>query len=391
MVTTNRKDFLRKLLLGGACVVCSGGMLFQPNNLLLAGMFSPLSEKSSGKSVHGFSSLKEAMFYNVLARNRVICLLCPHQCILAAGETGLCRVRSNFSGKLYSLVYGRPCTYDIGPIEKAPLYHFFPGHRRLCVATVGCNLRCKYCHNWHISQTGPGRVREYEITPRQMVSEAFRRGVRSISFTYTEPTVFYEYMYDISRRAQSEGLKVSIVSNGYINPDPLRKLLPYIDAVKIDLKSFNDDFYRDVASARLQPVLQTLKVLKEENKFFEIVNLVVPTLNDDAGEIKSMCEWIVNELGKEVPVHFSRFVPTYKLAGLPSTPVSTLEKAVETAHNAGLQYVYIGNVPGHKYNSTYCPECDTLLINRTHFTVLSNSIEQARCNRCGYEIHGIWE
>ncbi len=391
MERTNRKDFIRKLILGGASIVCAGGLLFRPNNILLSGMFASLSATSSGKSVSGFSPLKEAMFYTALENNRVLCQLCPHQCVLADRESGLCRVRSNISGKLYSMVYGKPCTYDIGPIEKAPLYHFIPGHRRLCIATVGCNLRCKYCHNWHISQTGPGRVREYEMTPGQMVSEAFRRGVRSISFTYTEPTVFYEYMYDISRMAQREGLKVSIVSNGYINPAPFRKLLTYLDAVKIDLKAFDDEFYRDVTSARLKPVLRTLKVLKEENIFFEIVNLVVPTLNDDPDEVKRMCDWIVHELGEHVPVHFSRFVPTYRLANLSSTPVRTLERAVDIAHNSGLQYVYIGNVPGHKYNSTYCPGCDKRLIHRSHFSVLSNHIAQAKCNHCGYEIHGIWE
>ncbi len=330
------------------------------------------------------------MFYTALPNNRVQCQLCPHQCTIANKNSGTCRVRKNISGRLYSMVYGKPCTFDLGPIEKAPLYHFIPGHKRLCVATVGCNLRCRYCHNWHISQTGPGEVRAYDMTPGQIVGEAIRRGVRSISFTYTEPTVFYEYMYDISRMAQREGLKTSIVSNGYINPDPLRELLTYINAVKIDLKAFNDEFYRNIASARLKPVLQTLKVLKEENKYFEIVNLVVPTLNDDVDEIKRMCDWISTELGENVPVHFSRFYPTYRLANLSSTPVRALERAIETAHSSGLQYVYIGNVPGHKYNSTYCPACNKRLIHRSHFSVFSNNIEQAKCSGCGYEIHGIW-
>ncbi len=197
-------------------------------------------------------------------------------------------------------------------------------------------------------------------------------------------------MYDISRMAQREGLKISIVSNGYINPAPLRKLLTHINAVKVDLKAFNDEFYRKITSARLKPVLQTLKVLKEENKYFEIVNLVIPTLNDDMDEIKRMCDWICKELGENVPVHFSRFYPTYRLTNLPSTPVRTLERAIETAHRCGLQYVYIGNVPGHKHNSTYCPECDKRLIHRSHFSVFANNIEQAKCSKCGYDIHGIW-
>lgn len=330
------------------------------------------------------------MFYQKLANNVVSCQLCPHRCTIAESESGFCRVRKNNSGKLYSMVYGRPCTVDIGPIEKAPLYHFIPGHRRLCLATVGCNLRCKYCHNWQISQSSPGQLREHDMSAEDIVNEAIRRGVKSVSFTYTEPTIFYEYMYDISRIAKRRGLKTSIVSNGFINSEPLRKLIPYLDAVKIDLKAFNENFYRDISSARLKPVLETLKVLKEENKFFEMVNLIVPTLNDDSDEIRNMCEWINKSLGSNTPIHFSRFSPTYKLTNLPSTPVSTLEEAVKIAFAAGLKYVYIGNVPGHKHNSTYCPECRERLIHRTHFSVLSNNLQNGNCQFCGYRIHGIW-
>ena len=330
------------------------------------------------------------MFYRKIANNAVQCQLCPQGCQINAGNSGFCRVRKNIGGNLYSMVYGRPCTFDVGPIEKAPLYHFIPGHQRLCVATAGCNLRCKYCHNWHISQRGPGEVREFSMSAEQIVEEALRQGVTSVSFTYTEPTVFYEYMYDISRLASSKGLKVHIVSNGYINPRPLRKLLAWLDAVKIDLKAFSEEFYREISAARLKPVMQTLKILKEEGMFFEIVNLVVPTLNDDPHDIRKMCVWIRDNLGDEVPLHFSRFVPTYKLTNLPATPVRTLEAAVRIAHGSGLKYVYIGNVPGHKYNSTYCPQCENRLIHRTHFSVLGNNLEQGTCKFCGYRIHGIW-
>ncbi len=401
MERTSRKEFIRKLVLGGASIACTGSLLLRPGSLFLSEIIasppsaSPpsasLPAASPGKQSSGSFPAKEAMFYSALPGNRVQCRLCPHQCIVADRNNGLCRVRSNISGKLYSRVYGKPCTVDVGPIEKAPLYHFIPGHKRLCVATVGCNLRCTYCHNWHISQTGPGTVREFEMTPEQIVGEAFRRGTGSISFTYTEPTVFYEYMYDISRIAHRKGLKVSIVSNGYINPAPLRQLLHHVDAVKIDLKAFRDAFYRDVASARLEPVLSTLQVLKEENVFFEIVNLVVPGLNDDANEIKQMCDWICKELGDHVPVHFSRFFPSYRLTNIHSTSVRTLERAVKTAQRSGLRYVYIGNVPGHKNNSTYCPGCAKRLVHRSHFSVLGNNIAQSTCNRCGYAVHGIWE
>jgi len=334
---------------------------------------------------------KEAMFYRQTGNQSVQCRLCPHMCNLDEGESGFCRVRENVGGKLYSMVYGYPCTYDIGPIEKAPLHHFVPGHSRLCVATVGCNFRCSYCHNWHISQKSPGQVREYEMSPEDIVEEASESGVDSVSFTYTEPTVFFEYMYDICRLAKNKGLKTSIVSNGFINPEPLRKLLVYLDAVKIDLKSFNDQFYKEVSSGRLEPVKRSLKVVKEEGVFFEIVNLVVPGLNDDPDELRSMCSWIRQDLGGEVPVHFSRFSPTYQLTDLESTPVETLEVAVEIAHEEGLKYLYIGNVPGHKRNSTFCPGCEEELVLRSHFTILSNNIEEGQCKFCGYSIAGVWE
>lgn len=391
MDNTSRREFLKKAILESTAMFSVGFLLLKGNENFISGLFSSPSATSFPNSYKNNPSGKEAMFYQKLANNVVRCQLCPHRCSIADGKSGFCRVRKNNSGKLYSMVYGRPCTVDIGPIEKAPLYHFIPGHRRLCLATVGCNLRCKYCHNWQISQSSPGQLREHDMSADDIVNEAIRRGVKSVSFTYTEPTIFYEYLYDISRIAKRRGLKTSIVSNGFINSEPLRKLIPYLDAVKIDLKAFNEDFYRDISSARLEPVMQTLRILKEENAFFEIVNLIVPTLNDDSDEIRKMCIWISDTLGKDVPIHFSRFSPSYKLTNLSSTPVSTLEQAVSIAFESGLKYAYIGNVPGHKYNSTYCPKCRERLIHRTHFSVLSYNLEEGDCSFCGYSIHGIWK
>lgn len=342
-------------------------------------------------SRYSTNSTKKAMFYQKLEQNKVRCLLCPRRCIIPEGQRGFCRVRENRGGELYTLVFGKPCSVDIGPIEKAPLYHFIPGHKRLCLATVGCNLRCKHCHNWYISQAGPGEVREHNLTPEEVVREVKRQGVSSISFTYTEPTIFYEYMYEISKLAKKEGIKTSIVSNGYINPEPLKKLLTVLDAVKIDLKAFTEKFYRDICFAELEPVLKTLKVLKEERAFFEIVNLVIPTLNDNPEEIRKMCEWIKKNLGDDVPLHFTRFSPSYKITHLPPTPVETLENAIRIAQDVGLKYVYIGNVPGHKYNSTFCPRCKRVIIHRVHFSVLSNEIKDGKCRFCKYEIHGVWK
>jgi len=228
------------------------------------------------------------------------------------------------------------------------------------------------------------------MEPERIVGEALRRGLDSISFTYTEPTIFYEYMYDISVLAREQGIKTSMVSNGYINPAPLRKLIKQLDAVKIDLKAFDNDFYADVASASLSPVKQTLEVLKEEGQYVEIVNLVVPTLNDDPGKIRQMCQWIVETLGSETPVHFSRFSPSYRLTDLPPTPLETLEQAAETGFGSGLKYIYLGNVPGHDHNNTYCPQCAEKLIQRSHFTVLFNEVKDGKCPSCGYAIHGVW-
>lgn len=375
MKNTCRREFLRDALKGSAALLSLGSLPFIPR---------------SARAM-GARRGREALFYRQLEGTTVQCQLCPNGCAIPEGQSGFCRVRRNFGGKLHSMVYGRPCSVDVGPIEKAPLFHFLPGHQRLCVATVGCNLRCRYCQNWHISQRGPGEVKEWDMSAEEIVHEAQRQGVRSVSFTYSEPIVFYEYMLDISQAARQKGLKTGVVSNGYINPRPLRALLAHMDAVKIDLKAFSEDFYADVSSARLQPVLETLQVLKEERAYFEIVNLVVPTLNDDPGDIEKMCVWIRDHLGSDVPLHFSRFHPTYKLTNLPATPVKTLETAIRIAYDSGLEYVYIGNVPGHRHNSTYCPQCKSRLIHRTHFSVLSNDVEKGRCKFCGYEIHGIWE
>jgi len=334
---------------------------------------------------------KEAMFYSKLKDNFVRCLLCPNKCTLPEGSSGIGRMRKNIKGKLYAMSYGKPCSVSLEPIEKAPLYHFKPGHKRLALATVGCNLSCIFCQNWYISQKGPGEVTEYDAPPEQIVEEALRQGAESICFTFSEPSVFYEYVYDISRLAKEKGLMTSIVSNGFINPEPLRQLLPYLDAVKIDLKAFSEKFYRKVTGGELEAVLNTLKLLKEENAHFEIVNLIIPTLNDSPEEIAEMCAWIKENLGDDVPLHFSRFSPTYKLTTLPPTPVRTLEDAIKIADDAGLKYVYIGNVPGHKRNSTNCPRCGKTLISRRGFSVTSNNLKDGKCKFCGLSIPGIWE
>ncbi len=331
------------------------------------------------------------MFYKREQGTNVQCLLCPRECVISDGRRGFCRNRENRGGTLYTLVYGRPAVIDIGPIEKAPLYHFIPGHFRLCVTCASCNLRCKHCQNWNLSQKTFEELNHYSYSPLEIVQQAKNQNLFSISFTYTEPTVYYEYLYDISIVAKQAGMKTSIVSNGYINREPLLKLLTVLDAVKIDLKGFSEEFYKEVCSATLKPVLESLLTVKKEKVWLEIVNLVIPNLNDNPKMIDEMCQWIKENLGQDTPLHFTRFHPDYKLTHLSPTPVSTLESAYEIAKKNGLRYVYIGNVPNHIYNSTYCPSCNRNVIRRMHMDVVEMNVVNGRCKFCGSLIEGNWE
>lgn len=333
---------------------------------------------------------REAMFYSKLDRNLVRCELCARRCEIGAGRRGFCRVRENVRGKLYSLVYGRPAGLQVDPVEMEPMYHMVPGHSNLCVYTASCNFRCRHCHNWRVSQRDPDEIATIARLPHEVVQEAVNRGCRSISHSINEPAIFYEYMYDIARQAREQGLMTLFHTNGYISPLPLRKLLEVMDGVTVDLKAFSEGFYDEVSSAELGPVLETLRIIREENVHLEIVNLVIPTLNDDTGEISDMCAWIRDNLGEDVPLHFNRFTPAYRLTNLAPTPVTTLEAAADTAYGKGLKYVYVGNVAAHKYNSTWCPGCQTRLIHRTHIAVLDNSLQNGNCGVCGYRLKGIW-
>ncbi len=334
--------------------------------------------------------VREAMFYKNIDPQTVQCQLCPRECVIGDGKRGFCRNRENQKGKLYTLVYGEPAVVDIGPIEKAPIYHFYPGHLRLCLTCASCNFRCKYCQNWHLSQKSIEELPHSYYSPEEILQKVRKGGVDSVSFTYTEPTVYFEYLYDISLIARQNGIKTSIVSNGYINRDPMLKLLSVLDAVKIDLKGFSEKFYEEVCSASLKPVLETLITVKKNRTWLEIVNLVVPTLNDDPKMIKEMCRWIKENLGVETPIHFTRFFPNYKLTHLPPTPLPTLESAYEIAIENGLRYVYIGNVPGHIRNSTFCHSCGKKIIHRTHFDITEMNLHDGRCRFCNTPVPGKW-
>lgn len=336
------------------------------------------------------ASLKEVMFYRKLDKKKVQCTTCFRTCSVPPGGRGFCRVRENIEGKYYSLVYAKPSAVHVDPIEKEPQLHMLPGTEILCFGTVGCNFKCRHCHNWHLSQSSPGDLTTYDLPPERVVEIALEEKIPTISFTYNEPTAFYEYVYDIAVLARKKGLRILWHSNGAMNPKPLRKLLKYTDAVTIDLKGFTKKAYQN-SSAVLEPVLKTLKTIKQKGKWLEIVNLVVPTVNDDLDDIRRMCEWIEENLGAETPLHFSRFFPNYKLKHLDPTPIRFLESARKTALDAGLHYVTIGNVPGHEYNSTFCPKCGKRLIHRTHFQVHKNNVVDGRCRFCRHEIPGMWE
>jgi pyruvate formate lyase activating enzyme len=334
--------------------------------------------------------MREAMFYKKVDGQGVQCLLCPRECVIGNGKKGFCRNRENRAGTLYSLVYGKPAVVDIGPIEKAPIYHFVPGHFRLCITCASCNLRCKHCQNYHLSQKGIEELHHHSYSPSEIVQQVRKQRLKSVSFTYTEPSVYYEYLYEISVMARENGIKTSIVSNGYIHREPLLKLLTVLDAVKIDLKGFSEEFYKEVCSATLKPVLKSLLTVKEENVWLEIVNLVIPTFNDDPKMIDEMCRWIKDNLGIGTPLHFTRFHPDYKMTHLSPTPVSTLESAYEIAKKNGLMYVYIGNVPGHIHNSTYCPFCNRRVIHRKNFDILEMNVVDGKCRFCDSFLEGRW-
>jgi pyruvate formate lyase activating enzyme len=385
-----RRQFLKRTLAGlGLGMVSSLGLQGWSGCAVTREQVAPTATLGGKPTATG--PLHEARFYRSLDKNVVQCLVCFRRCVIEDGQRSFCRNKENRGGTLYSLVYGKPCTVNITVPEKGPLYHFIPGHQRLALATVSCNLRCTYCQNWQISQRSVEEVDHYDLYPEEVVELALSQGAESVSFTYTEPTAFYEYMVDIARLARVKGLKTSIISNGFINPAPWRELLKVLDAVKIDLKGFSEEFYREVCSAELRPVLTALKTVKDEGVHLEIVNLVVPTLNDDPEGIREMCVWIKENLGGEVPLHFNRFTPNYKLIHLPSTPIEVLDTAKGIAHEVGLKYVYVGNVPGHEASNTNCPTCGERLVQRVYLGVLENNVVGGKCKFCGAEIPGIWE
>ncbi len=336
-------------------------------------------------------ALKESLFYQKLENKSVQCRLCPRFCVIPDGKRGFCGIRENQGGTLYALSFAKPVAMHIDPIEKKPLLHFLPSTTAFSIATAGCNLQCKFCQNWEISQVKPEDINYTYLEPKELVKKAKESHSPTIAYTYTEPTIFYEYMLEIAKLAKSEGIRNVMHSNGYINEEPLRQLAKYLDAANIDLKGFSDEYYAKVTGGTLEPVLRSLKILREEGVHIEITNLILPGYNDDPGLIAKMCLWIKENLGPDTPIHFGRFFPMYKLMQLNPTPVETLERARNIALESGLKYVYIGNVGGHTAENTYCPKCKSMLIERRGYFIAQNNIVEGKCKFCGEEIKGVWK
>jgi pyruvate formate lyase activating enzyme len=319
------------------------------------------------------------------------CELCPKLCLIEPGQSGECRVRVNVDGVLRTVVYGFPCSMHVDPVEKKPLFHFLPGTGILSLATVGCNLHCKNCQNWEISQANPEDSQAVNCPPERLVALAVENRCLSIAYTYTDPIVYYEYTYDSAKLAREKGIRNVLVTAGYVNAEPWKRLLKFVDAANIDLKGMTEDFYRRVCSATLKPVQNALVLAKAAGILLEVTNLLIPTLNDKPEQIGRLVRWIKANLGADTPLHFSRFFPRYEMRHLPPTSPKTLDVAREIAVGEGLKYVYIGNIASKQGQNTYCPGCQGLLIDRVGYTVRQNRLKQGNCPDCNTQIYGVWK
>jgi pyruvate formate lyase activating enzyme len=373
-----RREFLRTVG-AGACAFCAARALAEDADT------AALTEGAKPQT-----AVHDAMWFDRLPDKAVRCRLCPRECTVADVERGYCGVRENQHGDYKTLVYGNLCSLNIDPIEKKPLFHYLPGTTALSVATAGCNLECKFCQNWRVSQYRPEQVESLLIPPENLVRIANTRRAPTIAYTYTEPVVFAEYVHDTAAIGRREGVGSVMISNGYIREPALRELCEHLTAFKVDLKGFTEKFYAEWCAGRLAPVLETLEVLKDIGIHTEVVTLLVPTLNDSAEEIAGLAKWLVSHVGPDVPVHFSRFHPIYRVKNLPPTPVETLIRARKVSMDAGLRYVYVGNVPFNEGESTYCPKCGKVVIRRVGYNVDASMLRSGACAGCGQKIPGVW-
>ncbi len=369
----SKRDFLKKSL------ALSAGLMCFPYRTAFSGV----------SSLEQSTAMKIALFQEETARG-IMCRICPNECVLKEGELSKCNNRVVHNSKLYTLAFGDPCSVNVDPVEKKPLYHFLPGSKAFSIATAGCNLVCLNCQNWTISQTSPDKTRNYDLPPEKVVEECLKYNCKSIAYTYSEPVTFYEYVFETATLARKAGIKNIFKSNGYINADPLKKLCSVIDAANIDLKAFTESTYLKLTGGKLQPVLDSLKVFKDMGVWLEITNLIVPDWTDNKDDIKNMCKWLSDNGFKNTPLHFSRFYPLYKLEQLPATPVELLNDAYSIATGEGLKYVYTGNAPGNEISDTKCPSCNSVVIVRQGYRIATNNITNGKCNKCGFKIDGVW-
>ncbi len=335
--------------------------------------------------------IKEALFYEVKDDGTVVCFLCPQNCVIKEGRRGSCGVRENRGGKLLTLVYGSVSSMAVDPIEKKPLFHFYPGSPIFSISTVGCNFHCQNCQNWEISQASIESGLTREFSPEKIVRLTEENGSKLIAYTYNEPFIWYEFVYDVAKLAQQRGIMNVLVTNGYVMEEPLREIAPYIDAANVDVKSMRDEFYRKICKApSVKPVLDNILIMQDEGIHVELTYLIIPTLNDSEEEIRKFARWVKENAGVDMPVHFSRFFPHYKLSNLPPTPPSTIVKAWKLAREEGLHYVYMGNMPGEG-EDTYCPKCNEKVIERYGFIVKKCNLNNGKCPRCNEKIAVVGE
>jgi len=379
----SRREFSKAGLTALCALSVSGGLGCVPKR-------ETQEEPPRGVAQRGFVNPIPSPWFSQLDRARVRCELCPKRCELAESERAPCGVRENRGGVGYALAYGNPALVQEDPVERKPFFHVVPGSRALSISTAGCNLACEFCEVWDMALVLPEQVYAYDMPPEKVVAHAQASGVRAISYAFGEPVVFFEFMADVAALAREAGLLNLIHTAGYIRPEPLRMLSRRLDAANVDLKGFDPAFYRKVVGGELQIVLATLRLLRDAGVHIEITHLVIPTLNDDMGMIRRMSRWIVSELGAGVPVHFARFYPLYRLAALPRTPVSTLDRARATALEAGLQYVYVAKVTGHEGGNTFCHRCGKIVIKRVGYVIDEMHLVGGRCRYCGTAIPGRW-
>ncbi|MDY6906318.1 MAG: AmmeMemoRadiSam system radical SAM enzyme [Thermodesulfobacteriota bacterium] len=395
----NRREFLKTGISGIAMVGAASCLPPAARALSLFGGNNPASSGSADIRGRIFENdapatlwkwSREAFAYTTRSKDTTICGICPNSCILTPGNRGVCRSKVNINGKLYSLAYGNPCAVHLDPIEKKPLFHFRPASRAFSIAAAGCNFRCLNCQNWQISQRNPEALRHHDMFPEAVVASARQAGATAIAYTYSEPTTFFEYMYDTAMIARQHNLSNLWISNGYINHEPLLSLCKVLDAANVNLKSFSNALYKKLNGGTLQPVLDTFITLHQQNVHFEMTNLVVPGYTDDPAMFAEMCNWIHETLGPDHPLHLLRFHPQYKLRRLAPTPVAILTRFREIAMSAGIHYVYVGNVPGHEGENTFCHHCKKMIIQRNGYRMGDIHIKEGKCEFCDATIPGVW-